>query len=76
MMEALGTKLKEKAMDSTEYVANRSACFLCTNGLHNGEGVRLKHDPKDIHLMGQNDAIFQGNDFECVKGVICREGLT
>lgn len=75
MMQASATKLKERAMDSTEYVAKKSACFLCTNRLHSREGVRLKHDSKDIHLMGQNDAIFQGNGFDCIRGVICWERL-
>ena len=46
-------------MDSIEYVAKRSTNFLCTNRLHSGKGVRLKYDAGDIHLMGQNDAIFQ-----------------
>ena len=39
------------------------------------ERVQLKHDKGDIHLMGQNDAIFQGDGFSSVKGVMCKEGL-
>ena len=75
MLEAPSTKLKERAIDSTENVSKRTVIFLCINRLHSGEGVQLKYDTGDIHLMGQNDAIFQGDGFSCFRGVMCREGL-
>ena len=74
MMETPTTKIKERTMDSIEYVSKRSVGFLCTNRLHSGEGVQLKQDTGDIHLVSQNDAIFQGDGFCCVGGVVYREG--
>ena len=44
MMEALATKIEERALDSVEDVAKRSTCFLCNNRLHSREGVRLNND--------------------------------
>ena len=59
MIEAPATKMKERAIDSTIYVAKRFAIFLCMNKLHSGERVRLKQDMVDIHLMGQKDTILK-----------------
>ena len=70
MMEAPATEEEERPMDFVEDVAERSTFFLCNNRLHSGERVQLNNDARDVHLMSEDDAIFQGNGFNCIRRVV------
>ena len=75
MMEAPIAEIEKRVMDSAKDVAESSTCFLRINRLHSGEGVQFNNDVGDVHLMSKNDAIFQGNRFNCIRRVMGWQGF-